>query len=55
MIRSTLQDIYSAIYNLSATYNRSSYTFIYQTIYGCVRKLNTQQNLSSTLYDKLEP
>jgi len=29
MIRSTLQDIYPAIDNLSAEYNRNSYTCIY--------------------------
>jgi len=36
MIRSTLQDIYPAIDNLSAAYNRISYTCIYLPTYGCV-------------------
>jgi len=56
MIRSTLQDIYPAIDNLSAANNQIFLPMHTSSdIWLRKKKINTQQNLSSTLYDKLEP
>jgi len=53
MVCSTMQDILTATRNLSATYNHSPYKLV--TTVQLYTVINTPHDLSSTLYDRLEP